>query len=381
MRFLTYILVGAGALLAVVALAVFLLNSGEPDAVAPQGDTDQVTSAPSGDESAAAQDQQQADGGASKSPAASASEDAGLTSATVRETSLKIDLAQVKPDGNAVFAGTALPNAKITIFEGDILLGQTLADGNGEWVVVLDKRLGTGEHLVSVGATDMDGNSELADITLAISVSESQDEKPLVALLPQTENELPALLQSPDDSALTVAQADSAQPLPGADNAEQLTPAVSENGDRSLPPAVAPRSILWQADGSLVVSGVSRGGVVVSAKTDRAAFGRAEVNANGEWKVAGQIDLDRARRMMRFELADEAGRVVASYELPVASRDLSLGLDGSRLVVVQRGDALWRIAYQSYGEGIKYVDIVRRNSAAIGDPDLIFPNQIFAIPE
>ena len=101
----------------------------------------------------------------------------------------------------------------------------------------------------------------------------------------------------------------------------------------------------------------------------------------GEWKLTGQVDLDRPSRVMRFELADEAGSAIASYELPVASRDLSLGLDGSRLVVVQRGDALWRIAYQSYGEGIKYVDIVRRNAAAIGDPDLIFPNQIFAIPE
>ena len=56
-------------------------------------------------------------------------------------------------------------------------------------------------------------------------------------------------------------------------------------------------------------------------------------------------------------------------------------LDGSKLVIVQQGDALWRIAYRSYGEGIKYVDIVRRNAAAIDDPDLIFPNQIFAIPK
>ena len=368
MRFLTYILVGAGALLAVVALAVFLLNSGEPDAVAPQGDGDQVASAPSDGETSVLQDAQPA--GAGVSGAASAPEGGGLASTTTRESTLKIDLAQVKPDGNAVFAGTALPNAKITIFEGDILLGQTLADGNGEWVVVLDKRLGTGEHLVSVGATDTDGNSELADITLAISVSESQDERPLVALLPQTENEIPALLQSPDDSTLIVGQADGGQPLAGVEPAAGPTK-----------PSVAPRSILWQADGSLVVSGVSRGGVVVSAKTDRAAFGRAEVTSAGEWKLTGQVDLDRPSRVMRFELADEAGSVIASYELPVASRDLSLGLDGSRLVVVQRGDALWRIAYQSYGEGIKYVDIVRRNAAAIGDPDLIFPNQIFAIPE
>ena len=91
--------------------------------------------------------------------------------------------------------------------------------------------------------------------------------------------------------------------------------------------------------------------------------------------------MTKPSRTMRFTLRDTDGGAVATYELPVTTRDLSQGLDGSRMVIVQRGDALWRIAYSSYGEGIKYVDIVRRNAAAIDDPDLIFPNQIFAIPQ
>ena len=37
------------------------------------------------------------------------------------------------------------------------------------------------------------------------------------------------------------------------------------------------------------------------------------------------------------------------------------------LVVVQKGDALWRIAYQTYGNGIRYVDIYRENSSIISD--------------
>ena len=393
MRFLTYILVGAGALLAVVAVAIFLLNSGEPTAVAPQTDADQsaTTTTTTAALDAAKPDPDPSAGPASAaggSTSAATSENEGQVGTAVRETSLEIDLAQVKPDGDAVFAGKAQPNSKITIFEGEILLGQTVADGNGEWVVVLDKRLGAGEHLVSIGATNMDGDTELADVTLAISVSDNQDERPLVALLPQTENEIPTLLQSPDDSRIVVGQADTgSEPLPGSGAGKSAAEGAITQASRddstaaSLPPSVAPRSLLWQPDGSLVVSGVSRGGAVVNAETNRAAFGTAQVTAVGEWQMAGQVDLDRASRLLRFELADAAGNVIASYELPVASRDLSLGLDGSRLVVVQKGDALWRIAYRTYGEGIKYVDIVRRNAAAIGDPDLIFPNQIFAIPE
>ena len=40
-----------------------------------------------------------------------------------------------------------------------------------------------------------------------------------------------------------------------------------------------------------------------------------------------------------------------------------------------------RIAYRRFGDGIRYVDIVRRNQRDIVDPDLIYPKQIFAVPK
>ena len=151
--------------------------------------------------------------------------------------------------------------------------------------------------------------------------------------------------------------------------------------DKPVVPAVAPRSLSWKAAGELVVAGASRGGVRVDVVADGNPFGTGAVDDQGGWQVAGQVDLNKPSRTMRFTLRDAAGAAIATYELPVATRDLSQGLDGSRMVIVQRGDALWRIAYSSYGEGIKYVDIVRRNASAINDPDLIFPNQIFALPQ
>ena len=53
----------------------------------------------------------------------------------------QIEIARVKPDGAAVVAGSAAPGALISVFEDKILLGKTTADANGEWVVVLEKRL------------------------------------------------------------------------------------------------------------------------------------------------------------------------------------------------------------------------------------------------
>ena len=391
MRLLTYILVGAGAAIAVIALAVVLLDDGEQQTVAPQTETGQpaaVVAETTAQDKARADDQtadeQTQASGVSSGKGASAAE--GSSGEPINETlrtadtgaKVEIDLAQVRPDGNAVFAGKAPPGAEVTVFEGEIVLGTTTADASGEWVIVPEKALGTGEHLISVGAKTEDGDADIADVTLAIKVGETTDDQPLVALLPQTETEIPQLLQSPDDQAETAQQiviAERADAPATAEEAMAADPAMAVAG-----PAIAPRSLSWKEGGALTVSGVSRGGVSVRATAAGNGFGAADIGADGAWQVTGRVDLDRARRVMLFALVDEAGTTVATYELPVATRDLSQGLDGSRLVIVQQGDALWRIAYRSYGEGIKYVDIVRRNAAAINDPDLIFPNQIFAIP-
>ena len=102
---------------------------------------------------------------------------------------------------------------------------------------------------------------------------------------------------------------------------------------------------------------------------------------SGEWTLFGAIDTSVSHIDFFFILHDKSGVKVASYELPVTIRDLDIGLDGSEMVVINRGDALWRIAYRSYGTGVRYVDIVRRNAKAIVNPDLIYPNQIFALPK
>jgi len=388
-RFLIYIVIGAATALAVIALAIVLLDDGEQQTVAPQTEIGQtqtgqtqtgaaaVATATTPDNADTATAEKGADTGDGQ-PATGAEGLAG----SAAEVALEIDLAQVRPDGNAVFAGRAQPNARVTVFEGDVVLGTTVANDAGEWVIIPEKALGAGEHLVSVGAESDDGTTEVAEVTLAIRVGESSEEQPLVALLPQSETDIPQLLQSPDDAPLPARQR-AADAVSQADAAEtEETEGVA--GDPSMPaagPAIAPRALSWKQDGALVVSGVSRGGTTVSAVSAGASFGEAAVDADGAWQIAGQVDLGRDSRVMRFALKDAAGSTVATYELPVATRDLSKGLDGSRMVIVQKGDALWRIAYRSYGEGVKYVDIVRRNATAIVDPDLIFPNQIFAIPK
>jgi hypothetical protein len=299
---------------------------------------------------------------------------------------LTVDLARVKPDGAAVFAGTAAPNAKIRIFEGDILLGETIANANGEWVIVLEKSLAAGQHLISVAMERSDGTTEMADRSLAIEIYQDTETKPLVALLPETETEVPVLIQSPDDvdmarptaaaNEVIVADATDADAT-GADvtgaDATGAKPAMSDAAKsyaampettvaapetpqaKSQIAALAPSAIVWRDASRILISGTSRGGVRVTVNDVKGQFGEALVLADGAWQVAGSLGMDIPVNQLRFTLFDDANQTIARYDLPIKARDLAKGQDGSPLVVVNKGDMLWRIAYHQLGEGVKYV--------------------------
>lgn len=378
MRSILYILFAVGGVLVAIALSMVLLDDESGQQVQPQSPSIELSK-----------------------PAADNAEtsDAGKDSGTsLRPTDatptapLTIDLARVKPDGAAVFAGTAAPNAKIRIFEGDILLGETIANANGEWVIVLEKSLAAGQHLISVAMERSDGTTEMADRSLAVEIYQDTETKPLVALLPETATEVPVLIQSPDDvdkakPAATASEAivaDAAKADATMSETAAAAPGKAEANSQiaaSQIAALAPSAIVWRDASRILISGTSRGGVRVAVNDAKGQFGEALVLADGAWQVAGSLDMDIAVNQLRFALFDDANQIIASYDLPVKARDLAKGQDGSPLVVVNKGDMLWRIAYHQLGEGVKYVDIVRRNQQDIADPDLIFPKQIFAVPQ
>ncbi|MGB3147711.1 MAG: LysM peptidoglycan-binding domain-containing protein, partial [Paracoccaceae bacterium] len=50
-------------------------------------------------------------------------------------------------------------------------------------------------------------------------------------------------------------------------------------------------------------------------------------------------------------------------------------------VTVQPGFTLWAIARENYGDGLLYVRVFEANKDQIRDPDLIYPGQIFTVPD
>ena len=445
MRSILYILFAVGGVLVAIALSMVLLDDEGEQQVKPQSPSIEL-SKPSIELSKPAAD---------KVETMDASNYSGTSlrpTDTTPAAPLTIGLARVKPDGAALFAGTAAPNAKIRIFEGNILLGETIANANGEWLIVLEKSLASGQHLISVAMERSDGTTEMANRSLAVEIYQDTESKPLVALLPETATEVPVLIQSPDDvdksksaasasevtaseatasevtaseaaasevttsevtaSEVTASEATASEAAASEAAASEVTasevtaseaivadpakadaamhetaepaPAKTQANSQieaSQIAALAPSAIVWRDASRILISGTSRGGVRVTVNDARGQFGEALVLADGAWQVAGSLDMDIAVNQLRFALFDYANQIIARYDLPVKARDLAKGQDGSPLVVVNKGDMLWRIAYHQLGEGVKYVDIVRRNQQDIADPDLIYPKQIFAVPQ
>ena len=94
--------------------------------------------------------------------------------------------------------------------------------------------------------------------------------------------------------------------------------------------------------------------------------------------------------MLRVDAVDASGDVTSRVESPFRREDpvvLSQAADRSegpsvvRVVTVQPGNTLWAIARDRYGEGPSYVKLFEANRDRIRDPDLIYPGQVFSIPD
>ena len=121
------------------------------------------------------------------------------------------------------------------------------------------------------------------------------------------------------------------------------------------------------------------GDTVVVYVDDRVA-GVADVE-DGEWTVALDESVDEGTHALRVDEVNEEGDVVARLETPFVRAVFVMPDASDQLIVIQPGNNLWRIARRSYGRGMLYTLIYEANRNQIADPDLIYPGQIFVMPQ
>ncbi|SDK80196.1 LysM peptidoglycan-binding domain-containing protein [Aliiruegeria lutimaris] len=219
--------------------------------------------------------------------------------------------------------------------------------------------------------------------------------------------------QAPDEPAVEPAEETlvAEQPEPVGSVSEATSDAVptvllaGHEGVELLQPATASMERLLDRVVIDIISYSDDGSVSLSG---RAAMSmpradRVQVYLNNKPVQTTAIALDGSWKMrlppvkpgiytLRVDQVDAAGGVVARFETPfkredpmdlarMTPTDLVPGGLAASVITVQPGYTLWGIATDRYGSGFDYVQIFEANRNQIRDPDLIYPGQVFDLPD
>ncbi len=307
------------------------------------------------------------------------------------------DVVRVNELGDAVIAGRAEPRSVVILYDGDREIGRVVADSRGEWVYVSDRPLSPGQH--EIGLLAQSGpQSRLSDQVVVLiapeprqdiagrpSEGDAEREKPLALLVPRDEIGATTVLQSPPAADAGQGAERPASGSGRADIASSGIAPTAEGADSgSASGTGAPVSIDvvdYDESGRLIVSGRSAPETDVRLYLDNEYVGTARTGVDGSFQVQPADPVEPGVYALRVDEVSEAGAVTARAETPFQRADEVTALPGYRRVVVQPGNSLWRLARRVYGQGIQYTVIYQANTGQIRNPDLIYPGQIFNVPE
>ncbi len=288
------------------------------------------------------------------------------------------DVVQVERDGSAVIAGKAEPGARVVLRSADNqIIGAATAGPDGSWVILPEEKLADGEAALRLESTDQNGVTTAAPQTLI--VSKKPGAAPLVVAQSDAVQTPTRILQQPEPKPNT--------PLAKAEP-QSDEPIRTEDGGLSV------GTVDYDKVGRLTVQGKAPPGADVSVDVDGKAVGSAKADAAGNWMLntapgaaTGGARIGATANLAdggKLETGSVAGRTPSApllrVSLPFAPMGLVKEFPRGRLVVVQPGNSLWRIARRTYGDGVRYTVIYAANAGQIRNPDLIYPGQIFHAP-
>jgi len=146
-------------------------------------------------------------------------------------------------------------------------------------------------------------------------------------------------------------------------------------------PPVSLESVDYDENGGLILSGRADVGATINLYVDNAAIGQTVGNTDGTWQLRPGDTVSIGDHRLRVDQLGTDGKVAHRIELPFSRAEPELTKLVEGQVIVQPGNSLWRIARRSYGQGLLFTVIYEANKGQIRDPDLIYPGQIFALPQ
>lgn len=328
------------------------------------------------------------------------------------------DVVRIEADGASVIAGNAPAGADVSIVMNGAVVGQATADVNGKFVALLNLPTSMDAQVLSLSIQDDAGQLVVSQDQVIVAPTARPIE------VAQADVEVPK--SSPDIAAVATADSAVDQPLEATEKTtkiatedttetvvaqieepQQSAPVVllaNEQGVRVLQPAnsnpsainnVAIDAISYDAQGDVQLSGRGSGGGsadgFIRIYLNDAPVQTTRIDDNGGWHTA-LPDVDTGIYTLRVDQIDAAGDVTSRVQTPfkreaaeILNETLkSVKANGNvapiRAVTVQPGSTLWAIARDTYGDGALYIRVFEANSDNIRDPDLIYPGQVFTVP-
>jgi hypothetical protein len=167
----------------------------------------------------------------------------------------------------------------------------------------------------------------------------------------------------------------------GTDQPITAVPPVRSAGKGIVDRGLALDTVDYDAAGNAVIGGRAPPAARLQVYLDNALVGVTIVDSQGHWHLTPVMQVSEGAHTLRVDMVAPDGRVMARVETPFARSAPVIAGPGQVKVVVQPGASLWRIARQSYGAGIRYTVIFEANRNQIRDPDLIYPGQVFVVPQ
>ena len=164
---------------------------------------------------------------------------------------------------------------------------------------------------------------------------------------------------------------------------------VVQSDDNLDQDAIALDAISYDEDGQVMLSGRSNPMAYLRIYLDNAPVLLVRPDDEGNWKTLLST-VDPGVYTLRIDQVNAAGKVVSRLETPFkkeSPQKLLTHIQDTKtearinVVTVQPGYTLWAIARKRYGRGILYVRVFEANRNKIRDPDLIYPGQVFDLPD
>jgi nucleoid-associated protein YgaU len=165
---------------------------------------------------------------------------------------------------------------------------------------------------------------------------------------------------------------------------------VLQSGAPEVVDNVSVDAITYDSAGGVTLTGRATGEGTVRVYLDNAPVLSAEIGQDGQWRTP-LPDVDTGIYTLRVDEIAADGTVASRIETPFQREPVQTILalveeEGAqttpvRLVTVQPGNTLWGISRRTYGEGTLFVRVFEANRERIRDPDLIYPGQVFTVPD